>query len=344
MSLKKHIDDNSKTIAVKKYINGVLTQKQIAEFFEIDVRTVKRWIRRYKDDCLERKNRHSKSYKIEEKHIKYLLKLLKKYPRWSVKLYWQDMCENFDNFSISQGHLAKVIRDNNITRKRTRQRHYPETRYKKPINLKKELALFYSNVDKYSINKLISLDETSIHAQMVNSYSRCELGRRCVHKTKDNKVFVKFTLLCAISYDGIIGWTLFETGGVNSDRMIEFFKKFIIGKIKNNLIIMDNGGCHKSKLVKDIVKTSKNTLQYSVPYKPKTNAIESWFSQFKHYYKQDEISVNFNDVKRNVTKSIRKIKLENYRNYMKYAYKTQEIRQFTIKKSTKRKSLKNYKK
>ena len=143
----------------------------------------------------------------------------------------------------------------------------------------------------------------------------CELGRRCVHKTKDNKVFVKFTLLCAISYDGIIGWTLFETGG-----------------------------CHKSKLVKDIVKTSKNTLQYSVPYKPKTNAIESWFSQFKHYYKQDEISVNFNDVKRNVKKSIRKIKLENYRNYMKYAYKTQEIRQFTIKKSTKRKPLKNYKK
>ena len=54
------------------------------------------------------------------------------------------------------------------------------------------------------------------------------------------------------------------------------------------------------------------------------NAIESWFSQFKHYYKQDEISVNFNDVQRNVTKSIRKIKLENYRNYMKYAYKTQE--------------------
>tara|TARA_B100001093_G_scaffold390692_1_gene377041 strand:- start:280 stop:486 length:207 start_codon:yes stop_codon:yes gene_type:complete len=58
MDIKKHIDNNSKTIAVKKYINGVLTQKQIAEFFEIDVRTVKRWIRRYNDDCLERKNRH----------------------------------------------------------------------------------------------------------------------------------------------------------------------------------------------------------------------------------------------------------------------------------------------
>lgn len=53
------------------------------------------------------------------------------------------MYENFDNFSISQGHLAKVIRDNNITRKRTRQRHYHETRYRKPINLKKKNLLCF---------------------------------------------------------------------------------------------------------------------------------------------------------------------------------------------------------
>lgn len=251
---------------------------------------------------LKEKKRNSESYKIEAKHINYLLKLLKKYPRWSVKLYWQNMYGNFDNFSISQGHLAKVIRDKNVTRKRTRQRHYPETRYRKPINLKKELELFYSNVDKYSLNKLISLDETSIHAQMVNSYSLCELGKRRVHKTKDNKVFVKFTLLCGISYTGLVGWTLFEAGGVNSERMVAFFKNFIIGKTKNNLIIMDNGGCHKSKLVKDIVITPKNKLQYSVPYKPKTNAIESWFNQFKYYYKQDEISTTFSDVKKNVRK------------------------------------------
>ena len=44
---------------------------------------------------------------------------------------------------------------------------------------------------------------------------------------------------------------------------------------------MDNGGSYKSKEIKDIVKKSKNVLQYSVSYKPKTNAIESWFSQSK---------------------------------------------------------------
>ena len=32
---------------------------------------------------------------------------------------------------------------------------------------------------------------------------------------------------------------------------------------------------------------------YSVPYKPKTNSVESFFSQFKHYFKHDEIGITF---------------------------------------------------
>ena len=35
MDIKKHISDNSKKIAVKKYINGEITQKQIANFSQL---------------------------------------------------------------------------------------------------------------------------------------------------------------------------------------------------------------------------------------------------------------------------------------------------------------------
>ena len=92
-----------------------------------------------------------------------------------------------------------------------------------------------------------------------------------------------------------------------------------------------------------MIKSTKNKLQYSVPYKPKTNAIESWFNQFKHYYKLDETSISFNEVKQNVKQSIKKIKKKNYHNYMNYAYKNKEIRIITTKKSTKRRDLKQYK-
>ena len=52
---------------------------------------------------------------------------------------------------------------------------------------------------KYPLNKIISIDETSISPAMIMEYSRCDIGKRCVIKTDDNFVFKKFTLLSAIS-------------------------------------------------------------------------------------------------------------------------------------------------
>ena len=198
-------------------------------------------------------------------------------------------------------------------------------------------------MDKYTLNNIISIDETSIYAQMVSSYSRCKLGKRCVKKTKDNKVFIKFTLVCAINSKGVIGWTLYESGGMTGDRMSVFINKFIKNKYKNNLIIMDNGGAHKKECVKEIINKTKNTLLYSVPYRPKTNAIESWFSQFKHYFKHGETGITFVELKKSVQKTIRQIDSKSYFNYMEYAYKNKYIRNYIEKPSTRRKSLKKYK-
>ena len=112
------------------------------------------------------------------------------------------------------------------------------------------MKIFYEKVDEFSIHKIISIDETSIHAEMTAPYSRCELGRRCVKKTTDNKVFKKFTLVSAISSKGVVGWILYENGGMTSERMVQFINKFIKGKFKTYLVVMDNGGAHKSNLVK----------------------------------------------------------------------------------------------
>lgn len=161
-------------------------------------------------------------------------------------MLWKKIKSKYNDFDITETHLSRVIRDNNYTRKRTKIRHYPGTRYYKPIDHVKEIKLFYKITDKYSIHKEISIDETSIHAQIINNYSRCKLGKRCVKKTT-NAVFKKYTLVCAINSKGIVGFELYENGGMNLQRMKDFLKKFINNKYKNNLIIMDNGGSHKSK-------------------------------------------------------------------------------------------------
>ena len=127
-----------------------------------------------------------------------------------------------------------------------------------------------------------------------------------------------------------------------SDRTI---KRWIENKnkYKNYLIIMDNGRAHKKECVKETIQETNNHLLYSVPYRPKTNAIESWFSQFKHYFKHDETRITFSNLENSVRKAIRKISNKSYLNYMKYAYKEKEVRKFIEKSSTRRRVLKKYK-
>ncbi len=102
--------------------------------------------------------------------------------------------KKYNDFDITPQHLGQILRDNNITRKRTRHEHYPKERYNKPTDLKKELKTFYKEVRKYSLSKIICLDETSIQPAMYPAYSKCPLGKRCIIKTDDNYVFRKFTL------------------------------------------------------------------------------------------------------------------------------------------------------
>ena len=342
--VRKHLSKDTKIIAVEYYFNNKTSYEKVAKIFKINEKTIRRWIEHYEKDELERINKQEVSYKVKQKHVDFALSELQKNQTITIQKLYAKIKKKYSDFDISVGYLAEVIRDNNYTRKRTKIRHYPETRYGKPIDFIKELKLFYKNVFKFQLNKIISIDETSIHAQIVNNYSRCEVGKRCVLKTTNNAVFKKYTLVCAINSRGIVGWILYEVGGMNSSRMVEFIDKFISGKYKNNVIIMDNGGSHKSKEVKQAVSDSKNTLLYSVPYRPKTNAIESFFSQLKQHFDFENRSINYKNLKMSVRRAIGEIKPQHYRNYMGYAYKTSKNKGNEVKESTRRKKQKIYKK
>ena len=341
------LNETTKYLSIKYYNNNDdITQEEVSKIFGVNTRTFQRWLYKYNDKKeLTRKTRHAVSYKIKKTHVIYSLKIIKKYPHISINKLDMLMKKKFNDYSITSQHLGKIIRDNNITRKRTKKRHYPKLRYGKKINLTKELKMFYSIVDKFSLDKIICLDEISIHAMMKPNYSRCELGKRCVMKTTNNAVFIKYTIVFAISSKGVIGWKIYEKRGMTGKRMVEFINEFILNKFKNNLIIMDNAGSHKNNIVKESILKTKNTLHYSVPYRPKTNAIETWFSQFKHYFiHQQKKKISYNDLKKIIKITIKKIKKESYSNIMKYAYKNKKIRKLeTTSISTRRRKLKNYK-
>ena len=125
---------------MKKYKKGGITQKEVSDTFGISSRTFRRWLRQYNETkSLDRKGRSYESYKIKQKHVNYAIKILEKNQIFSIQRILTIVKRKYPDCEVTSYHLGRVIRENNITRKRTTIRHFPETRYGKNINLKLEM-------------------------------------------------------------------------------------------------------------------------------------------------------------------------------------------------------------
>ena len=342
--MPKHKTEDYKLSAVQYYLENDVSYVKTCEIFKCSERSLKRWVDRYLlENSIKRHNRLPVSYKVKKKHVKYAIKKLKENEQITMSELAKIIKKKYDDFDITPRQLRNVIRDNNITRKRTRHEHFPVTRYGTLINKQKELDKFYKKVDEYKLHKIISLDETSIKSAMLKEYSRCKLGKRCVVKTDNSYIFRKFTLLVAIKNSKCVGWKLYEKGGMTKERLVEFLEEFVFDKYKNHLIILDNAGSHRNNYVKDAITESENNYLFSVPYTPKTNVVEMFFNQIKHYLKLNRKVLKYEDLKKNVRKAIKKVKRENYKKYFLYAYKKNELRKVKKGVSTLKRKSKIYK-
>ena len=339
-----HKSEDYKISAVKYYLKNKDNIRKTCKIFDCKKSTLQRWIQRYKTSKnITRINRKPISYKITKLQVNAALDLLKQNEQLTMNELLIDMKNKYPTFDITPQHLGQIVRDNNKTRKRTRHEHFPKERYKKPIDKQTELDKFYSKVKQFPINKIICLDETSVGSALKPTYSRCNLGRRCVIKTTNQFVFRKFTLLVAISNSKWVGKEMYEKGGMTKERLLEFLEKHIFPNHKNHLIILDNAGSHNNELIKNAIIKSGNDYLFCVPYTPKTDAIEEYFNQVKTYIKKKRNVENYQQLENNVNKAIEKVKPENYKNYFEHAYNLKEGIKLHRKQSTQRRKLKNYK-
>ena len=107
----------------------------------------------------------------------------------------------------------------------------------------------------------------------MKTYSRCELGKRCILKTKNNFVFQKFTMVVAIITKGIIDYEIYSKVAINKDRFSNFLARKILKLRRKRLIIFDNAKTHNNKQITTLCNSSKHSYLFTVPYRPETNAI-----------------------------------------------------------------------
>ena len=123
IDMVKHRSIDTRELAIRHMRKGN-TQKETSNIFDVSIRTLQRW---QLNDIQERKVRDCSSYKIKEKHVKYALLYLELHPSSPMLVIHQALKKKYRDYNITAKHLGRVIRDQNITRKRTTVRHFPET-------------------------------------------------------------------------------------------------------------------------------------------------------------------------------------------------------------------------
>lgn len=317
--MSKHHTEDYKLSAVKYYLDNDIDMRETCEIFKCSYVSLYRWIKLYeKQGNIKRKQTKKKPYKITDEIEKYVLSLVKK--NINITL-WElsKLVKQKYKISLTDISIYRILKKNKITRKRVRSKYYPE---KRASQEKTDIETFYKELKKYNYKKTICLDETSIYLNMTQSYGRSKSGTRAIKKT-NTYPFKRYNLLCAISYNKVIGWTLYEyvKGGLKKEHILDFYNHFIKDKYKNHLIIMDNARIHKSKIIRETIEKSDNYLLYTVPYNPQTNAIEEFFSQLKHYIKKQSPQ-SFNEIYKTITNIINtKITSKHLENYIKHSFR-----------------------
>ena len=336
MSIRKSND--YKLTAVQYYLVEDKTQEEVCKIFKCSRRSLMRWVDRYENDGnVDIYYRKPVAYKVKKEYVDFLLQELKKNKTITIEDLLYLLKNKYPDVDLNKSHINRIIKDNNITLKITRIRHEPVKRFGKDIDINANIKKFYEEIKKYKIEDIICIDETSIKSLQKRHHCYSEKGKRCVIKTQSQEVFKKYTGIFAISVDGVIEWDLYEKGGINTDRLIEFLEKNITSKLRNKLIILDNASSHRNERIKELVNKHNNIL-YAVPYQHFTNSIENYFSMLKSRLQKLD-GLTHIKLKENIENVISKIPKEKYRNIFKGAYERPE--KYVAKNKT-RKIKKNY--
>ena len=333
-----HKSNDYKLSAVNYYLVEDKTQDEVCKIFKCSRRSLMRWVDRYENDGnVNIHYRKPIAYKVKKEYVDFLLQELNKNKTITIEDLLYLLKNKYPEVDLNKSHINLIIKDNNITLKITRIRHEPVKRFGKDIDINVNIKKFYEEIKKYKLEDIICIDETSIKSLQKRHHCYSEKGKRCVIKTQSQEVFKKYTGIFAISVDGVIEWDLYEKGGINTDRLIEFLEKNITSKLRNKLIILDNASSHRNERIKELVNKHNNIL-YAVPYQHFTNSIENYFSMLKSRLQKLD-GLTHTKLKENIENVISKIPKEKYKNIFKGANERPEK---YISKNKTRKVNKNY--
>jgi putative transposase len=105
-------------------------------------------------------------------------------------------------------------------------------------------------------------------------------GKRLIDKVPHGH-WKTATFLAALRHDRIEAPCLFD-GPINGERFLAYVEQFLVPTLKpGDIVVLDNLGSHKGKLVRKAIRASGARLLFLPKYSPDLNPIEQVFAKLK---------------------------------------------------------------
>ena len=283
---------------LNKFINNI-SLNNISKNLNISLQTLKRWIFLYSNNILN-KIPLKKEDLIKNKKIHELNKKDKYVNNIISYVYKNEGCllddiYKYINKEISKPSICRILKENNITRKRCNIRVVC-----KDINKINDIRhVFSKKTDEDIFLNSEFIDETSFCVNDIINYGYSEKGKEILKITKHSKNKERLTLLTSISKD-TLKYQIIK-GSVNSD----IYLKFITDNkdlFKNRNLVQDNARIHHSKKVKKYCLENNINMIYNPPYTPEFNPIELIFNKLKTEFKKFDHKNIYNDINKCLNK------------------------------------------
>ena len=135
--------------------------------------------------------------------------------------------------------------------------------------------------DRVDPSRLVFIDETWTKTNMAPLRGWAPRGMRLVAKVPHGH-WNTTTFLAALRHDRIEAPWLLE-GPINGESFAIYLEKVLLPTLRpGDIVIMDNLGSHRGKIVRRLIRSVGAKLLFLPKYSPDLNPIEQVFAKLKH--------------------------------------------------------------
>jgi transposase len=135
--------------------------------------------------------------------------------------------------------------------------------------------------DRVDPSRLVFIDETWTKTNMTPLRGWAPCGMRLVTKVPHGH-WNTTTFLAALRHDRIEAPWLLE-GPINGESFAIYVEKVLLPTLRpGDIVIMDNLGSHKGKIIRRMIRSIGAKLLFLPKYSPDLNPIEQVFAKLKH--------------------------------------------------------------